>query len=409
MRVLIVNTEQARGGAALIARTLHEGLNALPGHESLFAYGRGPRTGDRQTWRFALQAEVCVHALLTRATGLQGYGTWLSTRRLVRTVREWKPDIIHFHNIHGYYLNLSIARAVGKLGTPVVWTLHDAWPLTGRCAYFFECSRWRRGCGHCPYSRTYPKTYFDTSHIMWSKKRELLGNVWKPVIVTPSQWLADLVSEACAGRCRIEVIPNGIDTQLFHPRDRAAVREKLGLPVDDKVILFVAADLGDERKGARCFYESLQYLRMPGWLAVTVGKKVELPRLAGGSAVRQLGYMRGREAMAEAYAAADLFCITSLDENFPTTVLESMACGTPVVGFSAGGIPEQVTANCGWLVTPRDARALGEAIAALLADDRLRETMGRNCRERAVAQYDQRQCVERYIALCRELAQGGKA
>jgi len=341
-------------------------------------------------------------------TGIQGYGTWISTKRLVRLIQEWNPHLIHFHNIHGYYLDISIAKAVGKMGIPVVWTLHDAWPLTGRCAYFFECGRWRNGCGGCPDLRRYPRTYLDTSALMWRRKRRLLGGVWQPVIVTPSQWLADLVREACGERCRVEVIPNGIDTQLFRPRDRAAAREKLGLPVDGKVILFVAADLGDERKGARYFYESLQYLRMPGWLAVTVGKKVEPPRLARGSAVRQLGYMRGGEAIADAYAAADLFCITSLDDNFPSTVLESIACGTPVVGFSVGGIPEQVTASCCRLVTPRDARALGEAMTALLTDDRLRETMGRNCRERAVAHYDQRQCVERYIALYRELAQGEK-
>lgn len=321
-------------------------------------------------------------------------------------MREWKPDIAHFHNLHGYYLDLRIAKALGEFDIPVVWTLHDAWPLTGRCAAFFECSRWRTGCGSCPDLRRYPKTYLDTSALMWGRKRKLLGSVWQPVMAAPSKWLASLVREACGERCRVEVVPNGIDTQLFRPRDRTQGRERLGWPVDKKVVLFAAADLGDKCKGAPYFFESLQYVDTPKWLAVTVGKRVELQRPpgGGGASVRQLGYMRRREAMAEAYAAADLFCITSLDENFPTTVLESMACGTPAVGFSVGGIPEQIPANCGRLVKPHDARALGEAITTLLADDRLRETMGRNCRERAVAQYDQGRCVERYLALYRQLA-----
>jgi len=408
VRVLMVNTEYARGGAARIALTLHQAVNSLPNHESLFAYGRGPKNQDPTAYRFAFQPEVYLHAFLTRAIGIQGYGTWLSTTHLLRLIRQWKPDILHFHNIHGYYLNLGIARAIGGLGIPVVWTLHDGWPLTGRCAYFFNCSRWKIGCGHCPNLRGYPRTYFDTSRMMWHKKRELLGGVWNPVIVTPSQWLASLVSEACGGRCRVEVIPNGIDTQVFRPRDRWQVRGELGLPKDKKILLFAAADLKDERKGARYFFESLNYVEAKGWIVVTVGKTVALPRSLGGRAnIRQLGYLKGSEAMAEAYSAADLFCLTSLDDNFPTTVLESMSCGTAVVGFSVGGIPEQVTEGCGQLVPSRDEKALGRAITALLEDDELRHTMGERCREKAVREYDQKLFVERHLALYHELVEGG--
>ena len=172
MQILIVNTVYKRGGAAGIAQTLHRELNLLEGWESLFAYGRGSKVDDPGTIRFALQPEIYLHLALTRLTGLQGYGTWLSTRRLIRLIREWEPDIIHFHNIHSYYLDLSIAKAVAKLGIPVVWTLHDAWPLSGRCAYFLDCERWKLGCGKCPkcpYLREYPKTYLDSSAWMWPK------------------------------------------------------------------------------------------------------------------------------------------------------------------------------------------------------------------------------------------------
>jgi glycosyltransferase involved in cell wall biosynthesis len=409
MRILMVNTVYSRGGAARIALTLHKALNSTSGFESLFAYGRGPSNGEAGVIRFTFWPEVYLHAALTRATGIQGYGTWLSTRRLLRLVHLWKPDVIHFHNLHGYYLDLRIAKAVGDLGLPVVWTLHDGWPLTGRCAYLLECNRWKTGCGRCPDLRSYPKTYFDSSSLMWRKKRELLGGVWKPVIVTPSQWLAGLVSEACAGRCRVEVIPNGVDTQLFRPRDRSQLRAKLGLPQDKKILLFVAANLRDERKGARYFFESLRLVEADDWMVVMVGKKVKAsPTLGNRVPVKQLGYVSRSEAMAEVYAATDLFCITSLDDNFPMTVLESMSCGTPVIGFGVGGVPEQVTEGCGQLVPPRDVKALSRAITALLEDDELRRWMSIRCREKVVREYNLGRFLERYLALYHELSGGNR-
>ena len=408
MRVLIINTVYKRGGAAGIAQTLHRELNCLDSWESLFAYGRGPKTKEPRTIRFALQPEVYLHVALTRLIGLQGYGTWLSTRRLIRLIQEWKPDVIHFHNIQGYYLDLSIAKAVDKLGIPVVWTLHDAWSLTGRCGYFLDCERWRIGCGSCPYLReTTPKTYLDRSAWMWAKKRKLLGRTWRPVIVTPSHWLAELVKEASGGQCRVEVIPNGIDTTVFHPVDRLQARKKLGLPENPKIVLFAAAKLSEKRKGLKYFFEALKYVQADNWMALAVGGAVDLAQwVPQGVEVRQLGYMKGAEAIAKVYSAADLYCITSLADNFPTTVLESMACGTPVVGFAVGGIPEQVTEGCGQLVTLGDARALGKAITDLLADDTKRKKMGELCRKRAEQEYNLQLFIERHLALYRELVGG---
>jgi len=408
VRVLMVNTEYGRGGASRIAQTLHKAVNASSDHESLFAYGRGPKRQDSRTVRFALSPEVYLHAFLTRLTGLQGYGTWLSTKRLLHLIRDWKPDVIHFHNIHGYYLDLSIARAVGKLETPVVWTLHDAWPLTGRCAYFFECSRWKTGCGHCPDLSRYPKTYFDSSAFMWKKKKRTFTHGWNPIIVCPSQWLADQVKESYLRKFRIEVIPNAIDIQTFRPRDRSEVREELGLPNDKKIVLFAAADLADERKGARYFFECLNFVEADKWMAVTVGKRVNVWRMLNRQVkIKQLGYVAGSEVMAKVYSAADLFCITSLDDNFPTTVLESLACGTPVVGFRIGGIPEQVTDDCGILVPPRDAKALSAAIAKLIQDDRLREELSTNCRARAVADYSISKFRDRYLTVYNRAIEAG--
>jgi len=405
MRVLIVNTVYKRGGAAGIAQALHLELNRLEGWESLFAYGRGSAEGDPGTVHFALQPEVYLHVLLTRLSGIQGYGTWLSTRRLIQLIRDWKPDVIHFHNIHGYYLDLSIAKAVDKLGIPVVWTLHDAWPLTGRCAYFLDCERWRTGCGRCPYPRESPKTYFDSSAWMWPRKRKLLGEMWKPIIVTPSRWLASLVAEASAGRCRVEVIPNSIDTNVFRPLDRERVRKELGLPLEKKIVLFAAANPAAKRKGTLYFFEALRYIQTDNWMALAVGKEIDTGKwLPPRVELRQLGYLKGAETMAKVYSAADLYCITSLADNFPTTVLEAMACGTPIVGFSVGGIPEQVTKDCGRLVALGDAKALGSAITELMNGDAMRREMSGSCRKRAEQEYNLQNFVKRHLDLYRELA-----
>ena len=229
-------------------------------------------------------------------------------------------------------------------------------------------------------------------------KKTAFTQGWNPTIVCPSRWLADQVKESYLRKFRIDVIPNGIDTQLFQPRDRSEVREELGLPDDKKIVLFAAADLADERKGARYFFECLNFVQANEWMAVTVGKKVDVRRMLNRQVeIKQLGYVAGSEAMAKVYNAADLFCITSLDDNFPTTVLESLACGTPVVGFRVGGIPEQVTDDCGILVEPRDTQGLGKAITQLLQDDVLREKMSENCRGLAVAEYSISKFRDRYV------------
>lgn len=407
MKILMINTEYERGGAAIVANMLHSNLNALPAYESLFAYGRGPQNQDFDAIRFALQSEVCFHVLITRFSGIQGYGTMFSTRRLLRLIREWKPDVIHFHNIHGYYLDLSVASAVDKLKIPVIWTLHDGWPLTGRCAGLHECIKWQTGCGSCPIHKAYPATYFDTSAVMWKKKRSLLGGVWNPVLVSPSKWLGGLLSDSCSGRCRVDVIPNGVDTRIFEMHDRLKSREKLDLPRDKKIILFTAADLKFKNKGAKYFFESLNFIDAEDCIVVTVGKKADISQISGARIpIKQLGYIEDRGVMVDIYSAADLFCMTSLEENFPTVVLEAMSCGLPVIAFDVGGIAEQLSEGCGWVVPTKDINALGEGINKLLKENDFRKRIGEKARKKVLAEYSKELFVRRYLELYEEMSKG---
>ena len=404
MKILTLNTEYSRGGAARVAKTLHDELNVTRGFQSYFAYGRGPKIENDKAFRFSLRPEIYIHAALTRLGGIQGYGTPLSTRRLFRYIKSGNFDLIHFHNLHGYYLDSSFVRFIENSGIPVIWTLHDAWPITGRCSYFFECARWNTGCGDCPDLSSYPKTYLDSSALMWKRKKELFNIDWNLAIVCPSRWLADKVRESYLNKHQIKVIPNCVDIDIFKPKDKISIRKKLGIPLKKKLILYVANDLRNKRKGFLYFLQALKLIKLKNWMVITVGEKIHLDeKMRMKVDIKQIGYISDQNFISEVYSAADVFCISSLEENFPITVLESLACGIPVVGFKVGGIPEQVPEECGILVPPRNTKALGKALMNLLQDDELRESMSNNCRARCVAHYTINKLREGYIKLYSEI------
>jgi glycosyltransferase involved in cell wall biosynthesis len=397
MKTLIINTEFNRGGAAQIARTLFHSLNRKSVFECFFAYGRGEKADFNRTTKFAYLPEVYFQGLLTRCFGLQGYGSWFSTKKLEKFIIKEKFDLIHLHNLHGYYLNMDFIKFLGRLDIPVVWTLHDGWPITGRCAYWFDCEQWKTECKKCPDLSRYPKTFIDSSSFMWKKKKEYFNSGWNPIIVCPSQWLADKVKESYLSKYEVEVIPNAIDTKIFKPKDKDFIHKKLRISSNRKVILFVAANLKDERKGVKYFFDSLKYIKASNYLVLTIGKKINLTEvIKAGVDIRQVGYIYDKKLLSEIYNAADIFCITSIDEVFGLTVTESMACSIPVVGFIVGGIPEQVTEDCGILVNPKDTKALGRALEKLLNDEELRRKFSENCRKRVLQKYTIEKFTDNY-------------
>ncbi len=410
MKVATINTVLEGGGAAAIARSLHRFFVDDSMHEGLFLHGRGARSGGADSQRIGVQAEVLLHAGLTRFFGLEGLGTHFSTRSLLRTLEEWAPDILHVHNLHGYYLDWTITARLAAMGIPIVWTLHDAWPITGRCSYFRACDRWQEQCGSCPDLHRYPATWIDRSHANWSRKRALLGEAWQPQLVTPSSWLRDHVEQAALGCGTVTVIPNGVDTDQWQPVNDSSICEGLGIAPDRRILLFVAADLRDKIKGTALFFEAVAQLRAPAPLVVTLGERAPANMTEGlRPPVLQLGYLSDPHVRAALYARADIFCTTALQDNFPTTVLESLACGTPVVGFAVGGILEQVPPDCGTLVPPGDTAGLANAIEMLFGDHPRLASLGDNARKRALDEYSRTVFVDRYLGLYRELlAASGK-
>jgi len=400
----MINTEFNRGGAAKIARTLYQTLNKKDGITCYFAYGRGKGLKEDKIYKFGFWPEIYFQGFLTRTTGLQGYGSWFSTRRLEKYIIKENFDLIHLHNLHGYYLNLSFINFLKQLNIPIIWTLHDGWAMTGRCAYWFDCAKWKTGCENCPDLSLYPKTFIDSSSVMWKKKRKYFSFEWNPVIVCPSQWLVDKVKESYLKEYQVRIIPNAVDIEVFKFKNKYITRKKYGIPSGKKVILFLAADLKDRRKGVKYFFESLKYIKAKNWMVVTVGKVINYDKIKGIIfEIKQMGYIKEKNDISDIYNIADIFCISSLDDNFPTTVLEAMACGIPVVGFNVGAIPEHVIEECGIMVKSKDIEALGKAIGKLLTNDEMRRNFGENCRKRVLQNYSISKFTDNYIRLCNEV------
>ena len=404
MNILQINTFFYDGGAAQIARTIHRNINNKSEYSSFFAFGRGKN--DSKINKFAYKPEIYLHATITRLTGYEGLGSYYSTKKLIKYIESNDIDLIHLHNVHGYYLNLSFINYLKTNKYPVVWTLHDAWPFTGSCAYYFECEKWKHGCGKCPNLRTYPKNYVDKSKNMWDRKRKLFSSGWNPVLITPSKWLADEVKKSFLNNHKIKVINNGINTNTFKPRNSKPVRKKLDIPINKKVILFVAANLSDKRKGAKYFFKALSYLKNDNYMVVTIGKKYENQFNDIDIEIRQLGYIYERKKLSEIYSMSDVFCTTSLDEVFGLTVTEALSSGTPVVAFDVGGIPEQIKDGCGFIVKTKNTNKLARKIKLLLEDEKLNKKMSQKASVKAVNNYSIEKMVNEYKKTYDELMEG---
>jgi glycosyltransferase involved in cell wall biosynthesis len=345
------------------------------------------------------------------------------------------PDILHLHNLHGDYFDL---RALPHLSTsvPTVLTLHDAWLLSGHCAHSLDCDRWQSGCGQCPDLTLYPAVRRDATRYNWTRKRDIFRKS-RLYVATPSQWLMDKVQRSilAAGIVDAKVIPNGVDLTVFRPQDRAAARAALGLPQDAAVLLFAANGI---RRNAYKDYQTLRegFARLARdakdreLALLAVGEDAE-PESVGDAVIRFVPFVSSAVEMSRYYSAADVYVHAALADTFPTTVLEALACGTPVVATAVGGIPEQVKnfllpgaisgsagygcgatacgeANAtGVLVAPRDAEGLSAALTALLqrGGDResLRRRLGENAAADARRRFDSGEQCEQYLRWYREI------
>jgi glycosyltransferase involved in cell wall biosynthesis len=402
--VLQIGTYYQKGGAALAMQRLHRGLIEC-GHASQIVSRERPAT----------DSIICIKPLDTEkdrkehflSSAIQRFYIYPNRTSLSNTMFTFyqpgldltcleivhSADIIHLHSIIDE-MTPQMVKQLMLLKRPIVWTLHDQWAFTGGCHYSAGCMGYCSDCESCPQLEPDP---LKITEALLKDKRELFDNPLL-TIVTPSRWMADCAAKSTVFRNhRIEVIPNGIDTSVFSPMPKAYAKKMFGINKKRKTILFCAFDGDEKRKGFSDFTAAIGYaMSNPEFRRKVEKFEFELLFLGGSEQtfdqmklpVKNLGLFDSDAKISMAYAAADLFVLPSLEDNFPNTMLEAMSCGTPVIAYSTGGIPEAITDGDNGLIVPTgDYRKLGDAICSLMKNEELLKHMGGRAREKALREF----------------------
>lgn len=348
MKVLQINSVCGIGSTGRIATDIHNIL-IEQGHESYIAYGRDLPKNCDNTIKIGTKFDNYVHVAKTRTLDKHGFGSKKATIEFIEKVKKLDPDVIHLHNIHGYYLNVEILfNYLKEANKPVVWTLHDCWSFTGHCAYFdyADCNKWKTGCYNCPEKKTYPSSIiFDNSRSNYEDKKDIFTGLKNLTIVTPSQWLANLVEKSFLNEYPIKVINNGIDLNTFKP-NIGSFREKYNL--DNKFIILGVAGVWDRRKGIKYFIELADNLSKDEVIVLVGLTEKQLEQIP--KSIIGITRTNNVEELVDIYSSADVFVNPTLEDNFPTTNLEALACGTPVITFDTGGSPESINSKTGIII-----------------------------------------------------------
>ena len=367
MKVLEINSVAGRGSTGRIACQIAD-IVVQNGGEAVVAYGRSyyAKGCNVPVHRVGSDIDVRVHAGLSRITDRQGFYSKKATERFVNYAKQYDPDIIHLHNIHGYYLHLpTLFNFLADYNKPVVWTLHDCWAFTGHCSYFdfVGCEKWKKGCHHCPQKNNYPKSIlFDQSKRNWEEKRRLFTSIENMMIITPSRWLADLVRASFLGKYPIQVINNGIDLDVFKPTP-STWKEDHGIA---KPMILACASRWDQRKGYADVLKIADIL--PDYQVVIVGTDSKQAKKLPSNIV---GIQRtdSVQELVKIYSAADVFINTTYEDNYPTVNLEAIACGTPVITYDTGGSPECLDDEVGVVVQKGNMQKMLEEVERKLTNE----------------------------------------
>ncbi|NEP22339.1 glycosyltransferase family 4 protein [Moorena sp. SIO3I6] len=399
MNVLHINQSDISGGAAIAGYRLHQGLLAK-GIDSRLLVGTVKTKSDRVAHvsrRYRLENQLFR---LTWGFGFNDLNL-ISSFDIPKHNFYKNANVINFHNLHTNYFNYLAIPSLTK-EKPAVLTLHDMWSFTGHCAYSYDCDRWKIGCGKCPYPATYPAIKKDNTHLEWRLKNWVYSRS-NITIVTPSNWLTKQAEQSMLNRFPVHHIPYGIDTEAYQPLDTEQCRSLLGIPKNKKVLMFGAVSFNDSRKGSDLLLKALSLLPKSlkaETVLLTMGSSGEGISEAVEMQTLNLGYVSSDRLKSIAFSAADLFIFPTRADNLPLVLQESMACGTPMVSFKIGGVPDLVRPGItGYLAVPEDTEDFSNGIVQLLEDGKVREEMSQNCREIAVEEYPLELQARRYIKL----------
>lgn len=401
MKLLILNATANTGSTGRIAEDIGF-LAQQSGFEVRFAYGRREVNSSLQLMRIGSEWDTSIHGVKSRLFDAHGFGSRNATKAFIRDLEVWKPDLINIHNLHGYYINVEILfEYLKRLQIPVVWTFHDCWPFTGHCAHFERvgCYKWQTECHHCPLRSGYPASwFFDNSTSNFRRKKEIFNGLNNLTIVTPSQWLAEHVSNSFLGSYAVKMINNGVNLNIFKPKSGIeTTKSKYGIS-SNPVVLGVA-NTWKKRKALEDFV-CLNQLLAADIQIVLVGMTQEQAKGLPSNII-PIARTENVAELAALYSAADVFVNPTYVDNFPTTNIEALACGTPIITYHTGGSPEAIDEQTGIVVPKGDINGLANAVNLVMGKGKA--YYSQNCRNRAEKLYNKDARFRDYLDLFQKM------
>lgn len=409
MHIVIISDFETKGGANIATSRLATAL-ALSGIQvTRIVYQKDKIKHGWETHTLKVFGDICLRIsetiLQTPSTTIRHS---LIYKKLDHLLEKLKPDIINIHNIHGAHWSPLIAKICSN-HAPVAWTLHDMWSFTGSCAYSYNCRKFIAGCdSECPETGTYPTLKPKLIRRAWEERKELLETHLDLTAVSPSNWLAKQASFGLWKNHQIKVIPNSLPLKIFKPKNKNESRKALGIRTNSPILLAVAQDLNDKRKGYDILIKALQRVEIRPLTLITMGKG-RIRQIANSDDrinLYSLGYLRDEQTKSLVYNASNLLIHPALIDNLPNTIMEAIACGTPVVAFATGGVPELVRPRkTGWLAEEVSSKALAKAIEFALNEIHQGLDLQDSCRKIAEDEYSYEQQSQKYLKLFESLVQ----
>lgn len=396
--IVHINTNDLKGGAAKVAWRLAESQRRQGMHSNLLVGSKESRS--EFSYPFFTDRDFSTHQETQDKGGL--YYDLRGSHKLTSNSLVQSADILHLHNLHGDYFNPYSFPSLTQ-SKPVLWTLHDMQPLTGHCSYSFDCDRWQMGCGNCPDLNIYPSIKTDSTNSLWKDKQNIYSQS-EMIVVSPSKWLQDIAQKGMLKNHRVELIYNGVDTNIFYPKKNDLLKRYYGIP-EDKLVIGCVSNGGsfwDPRKGGYYIKQVLDHMRVKNdkFIFLNIGSS---GMGQDDPFIIDVGYLMEDHDLAEVYSLFDVFLFPSVADNCPLVLSEALACGIPTVTFSTGGIPELIThGRNGFVADYKDTSSLIRYLDRLIGEPELRKVFSSNARHDAETIFDHKHTVSQYSKLYEE-------
>lgn len=396
MNILYLNLYDELGGAEKICNLLYN--HSMQGDKHYrFVLAGNKGSGKNSYSLFSPNVFKEMEESLNQYEVFKKMVRILALASIIRIILVKRIDVVHLHNTHDYLISCKGIKLLLKL-VPVVWTLHDMWSMTGHCAYSAKCNKWKYGCRRCRNLSAYPALTNDLAESLYLQKKTLFKSkhLYR---VCPSKWLYNMIKESGIGEKNLLWIPNGVDIETFWRIDKKTARKKNHLSENKKYVLFVAASADNKKKGMDYLLNAVKMLTDVKDLELLVIGNTRHKISGKGIPVHRIGYVSNEKVLNEIYAAADLFVLPSIEDNFPCTTLEAMASGTPVIAFRVGGVAEQLDKESGFLVDEMISKELAMKIRMALSEPERLERISEQAYKRSVNVFSAASMNDRYRML----------